>query len=231
MLRKRQVALAFGFDEQHMARCLHGVLDYARERGNWSFCFSPEVSHPSVLDLQHFPGDGIITQVETLAELAAVRRMNRPIVNISSRIRTPNIPRVTVDQEAVGRVAAEHLLERGLHRFAYYGVRGVWFSTQRGRGFVERIKRERYECSVLLAPNSLQVRQRADNWVQQLEQWLRTLSPPVGVMACLDARAAVVIDACDRLRMRVPDDLAVIGADNNSVTCELCHVPLNCSTA
>jgi LacI family transcriptional regulator len=46
-------------------------------------------------------------------------------------------------------------------------------------------------------------------------------------MACLDARAAVVIDACDRLRMRVPDDLAVIGADNNSVTCELCHVPLS----
>jgi LacI family transcriptional regulator len=65
--------------------------------------------------------------------------------------------------------------------------------------------------------------QRTLHWVDQqeeLEDWLATLEPPVGVMASTDLRAGMVLDACQRLSLRVPEDVAVIGVDNDPVACE-----------
>jgi len=65
-----------------------------------------------------------------------------------------DFPRVTVDQQAVGRLAAEHLLERGFRRTGYFGRRGMWYSQQRQQGFAERIRQGGGECSVFETPHN-----------------------------------------------------------------------------
>jgi len=64
-------------------------------------------------------------------------------------------------------------------------------------------------------------------WLDPLDRWLRSLPLPVGIMASIDLRAAMIVDSCARLGLRVPVDVAVIGVDNNEVICELCRVPLS----
>jgi LacI family transcriptional regulator len=132
-----------------------------------------------------------------------------------------------VDQEAIGRLAAEHLLDCGFRRFAYHGLERVWSSEQRKQAFIKHVSRRGGECSVLEVPSSIGRRHSWSDWQEPLQQWLKTLKPPVGLMAVHDRRATMVLDACGRVGLRVPDDVAVIGADNDEVSCEICHPPLS----
>ena len=156
-----------------------------------------------------------------------MRQTGLPVVNFSGSLRGAGLPRVMVDQQAIGRQAAEHLLDCGFRRFAYHGLERVWSSELRKKAFVEHVLRRGGECSVLEVPSSIGRRRSWHDWQEPLQQWLRTLKPPVGLMAVHDRRATMVLDTCGRLGLRVPDDVAVIGADNDEVSCEICHPPLS----
>ncbi len=227
MAKARKVALAFPVSEPHLARMVRGIVDYADERGGWTFSFCPETSTASLAGLKGWPGHGVIAVVNTKAEARAMREIGLPVVNFSGSLRNAGLPRVMVDQEAIGRLAAEHLLDCGFRRFAYHGLQRVWSSELRRRAFVEHVSRRGGECSVLEVPSSIGRHRSWHDWQEPLQQWLGTLKPPVGLMAFQDRRAPMVLDACGRLGLRVPDDVAVIGTDNDEIACEICHPPLS----
>ena len=227
MAGPKHVLLAYPVEETHLARTLRGTTDYARGHGGWTFGFSPEWSSKPLRTLSGWTGDGIFMLVTTKGAAQAALDTGLPVVNLSGWLRDAGLPRVMVDQEAVGRLAAEHLLGCGFQRFAYYGIKGVWYARQRGRGFIQRVEAEGRQCSVLETPSRFSSRRSTGGWLQPLEQWLKTLTTPVGLMAAFDVRATMVVDACARLGLRVPDDVAVVGVDNNDVTCELCQTPLS----
>ncbi len=206
---------------------LRGVTDYASQRGNWTFDANPETFTVSMQTLAGWSGHGVLAPLRTEAQLLAARALGVPVVNLAGTLRRTGLPRVMVDQEAVGRLAAEHLLERGFRRFAYYGQQGAWYSQQRQHGFVQRITRARGQCSVLKAPRSFGTRQPWYRWLKPLQEWLATLKPPVGLMAVHDYRTRMVLDACLRLGLRVPNDVALIGVDNDQIACEFCDIPLS----
>ncbi len=121
----------------------------------------------------------------------------------------------------MGRLAAEHLLERGFRRFGYYGLKGgVWYSQQREAGFIQPISAAGHTCSVHEVLTSRNARGALASGHEELQAWLKSLKPPVGVLACSDARAGMLIEACRRVGLRVPDDVAVIGVDNDQLACE-----------
>jgi len=225
--KTRQVALAFPLAPPHLVQVLRGITDYARGRGDWVLSPNPDTYRMSVSDIRGWPGDGVIAMVETPAESRAAQSLGIPVVNLSGRLRRSSVPRVMVDHEGVGRMAAEHLLACGFRRFGYYGPPDGWFAQQRRRGFQRRLQEADAECSVLETTTALGSTRRWHHWQQPLLRWLKTLAPPVGVMATYDARAAMVVEACGVLGLRVPDDVAVIGVDNHEVVCEFCPVPLS----
>lgn len=227
MSKHIQVAIAFALSESHQIRVLRGIETFAEQRGNWAFAFSPEHFGGSIAALKQWPGDGILATITTQREAHIAREMAIPVVNLSGALREPGLPRVMVDQEAIGRMAADHLVQCGFRHFGYFGVRGVWYGQQRKRGFLRRIKEIGGECSVLETPSRPGLRGSAGEWLGPLDRWLRSLSLPVGVMASIDLRAAMIVDACSRLGLRVPADVAVIGVDNNDVICDMCRVPLS----
>ncbi len=227
MAKVRQVALAFPLAPPHLVRLVHGISDYARERGNWVISPNPDTYRMSVGALRDWPGDGIIAMVETMTEVRAAREIGLPVVNLSARLREAGLPRVMVDHRTIGRLAAEHLLDCGFRRFGYYGSRGPWFSQLRRQGFIERISRQGGLYSLLEVSSGIGKRRPWMDWFEPLKQWLKTLKTPVGIMADFDVRAGMVIEACGRLGLRVPDDVAVIGVDNHEINCEFCQVPLS----
>jgi LacI family transcriptional regulator len=218
--RAKEIALAFPRGP-HQEVLITGVLRYAADHQcNWSYVTAPETLALSVVDLTDWHGDGIIAAINTPAEAACVDSLKIPMVNISGTLKKSPIPRVSLDNNLVGKLAAEHLMERGFREFAFFGLRNVAYSAAREGAFNSRLDAAGYVSSSLLMPPTY--RGIGVHWREQqrrLMKWLAALSTPIGLFAVTDYRARQVLDACRQIGLRVPQQVAVIGVDNEEVIC------------
>ena len=150
--RAKEIALAFPRGS-HQEVFITGVLRFSLEFNcNWSYITSPESLAMSVLDLRGWRGDGIIAALNTPSEAACVKHLNAPVVNISGTLAKTPVPRVSLDNGMVGRLAAEHLMERGFETFAYFGLRDVAYSVVRQNAFDARLQDAGGRSVALLMP-------------------------------------------------------------------------------
>lgn len=225
--KKIRVAFAFPMGLAFIERLQKGILDYARARGGWTFTRLPEMLSPSIDWLRHWPGDGAFVLLTSAADARVARSLPMPVVNLAGHFADPGVPSVTVDHEAIGRLAAEHLVERRFTRFAYYGIRGKWFSIQRRDGFGKAVRAAGGELDFLEATALVGPGTRWTDHQKELTGWLRRLRTPVGILASSDHRAVMIYEACTTLKLRIPEDVAIIGVDNDPVACEFCQPPLS----
>jgi LacI family transcriptional regulator len=226
MKKQKRVALLIPVGQADAGQFTRGLMDYVSQHGKWTLDINFESHLLPLKTLIGWPGDGVVASLRTKTQQRAAQKLGVPVVNVAGALFPGGVPRVTVDQELVGRMAAMHLLERGFRRTGYVGQQGTWYSKQRQHGFVEYILRAGGECSVLETPRHFGVGHPWHLWKEPVEQWLATLTPPVGVMAVHDHRARMVLDACLHMGLRVPQDAALIGVDNSEVVCEFSPVPL-----
>lgn len=215
-----EVALAIRVGVPHLGRVAQGIRDYADAETDWRFLISPETHDLPPDSLRGWRGGGVIAQCNTPEEVGILSALQCPVVNISGALRETPFPRVINDYREIGRRAAVFLRERGFRRFGFYGVAGVWYSSEIEAGFCESIRDQRFEVDTLRSPSTMDAVPRWDHGQEELENWLLSLQPPFAVMAAHDPRATMVIRACERVGLRVPSDVAVIGVNDDTVTCE-----------
>ncbi len=136
--------------------------------------------------LRHWRGDGIIARVVTTRIADAVRAAGVPAVDLGGLGLLPSIPGVGTDHALIGRLAAEHLLERGFKHFGYRGMGGVSWSEARGRWFQEALAERGHACSILAPPVGPGT---FDPWKKRHEEvgrWVRALPLPAAVLAAWD---------------------------------------------
>ena len=174
--------------------------------------------------LERWDGDGVIARIENQRIARAVIRCGRPAVDVSAARLLPDLPWVETDDELIARAAAEHLLERGFRHFGFFGDERFNWSKWRRDQFVRMIAGHGAVCEVYSAGRSA-----GRDWEREendLAQWLQGLPKPLGVMAAYDIGGRQVLDACRRAGLRVPDEVAVVGVDNDGLLCELSDPPL-----
>ncbi len=229
---RRRVALAYPVAVPWMALFMRGVADYADRHGDWTILTSPptlagaEQFAISVRTLRGWQGDGIIAAISTTEEARMARRLGVPVVNFGGTLEKCGLPRVMVDHHAMGRLAAEHLLQRGFRRLAYCGTEGPLYSRLRAEGFAHTACEAGVSCNVLQIPARFQKGDTWQRYMAPMERWLRRLKPPVGMLVVDDYRARVVVELCHWLGLRVSRDVAVIGVDNDPTVCEFCRPSL-----
>lgn len=232
MKKKRamqNVAVAYPASVPWMALFIRGVADYAERVGGWNLTTSPsfvpgaDELTPTIYNLRGWTGDGVIAALNNPDEARAARRLTIPVVNIAGAMRDTGQPRVMVDHYAIGRMAADHLFDRGHRRMAYCGFRGAWYSQQRCLGFAQRAKEIGASCDVFQTGRTMDPRLTWSQRVGPLVDWLRQLKPPVGLLAVHDYRARILVDECARLGLNVPHDVAILGVDNDPTVCEFCR--------
>ncbi len=210
-----------------VALVLKGIRSYAHTQDDWHLVSSPPAffRSPGVsLDLQfmhQWTGSGIITSAANEEELRAIRKMKIPAVNVLMGLEeTFGIPRVAVDDYKVGRLAAEHLLSRGLRSLAFLGRKEPWFSQLRHRGFAERVTEAGLSPKALLQGPDKQTKRSWLGRIDEIAQWVASLPRPTGIFAVHDYRAQLLLDACHVAGLEVPGDIAVIGVDNDENICD-----------
>ncbi|NLZ03364.1 MAG: XylR family transcriptional regulator [Pirellulaceae bacterium] len=201
---------------------LLGVRRYLGERGPWSVFLelrAPGSAPPRWL--RAWRGDGVLTATATRGIADAVRSLGLPTVELRSPHLNPHAPSVGCDNPAIGRLAANHLIDRGFRHFAACQLGTESGLQQRRVGFGETVRRAGYDCTTY--PGECRPR-RPTQWERQqddLAAWAKRLPKPVGLMACTDQAGFYLLDACARARVAVPDEIAVIGVGNDESLCTM----------
>jgi LacI family transcriptional regulator len=177
-------------------------------------------------------GDGIIARIETPELVRLLKRLKLPTVDLRCWRKIPQIPWFETDDREVVRLAVDHLRERGLRHFAFCGFSGANYSVRRRDFFCEILAEHGIAPNIYESPGPQRPTTTGAEMLGMLDeqgvaQWLETLPQPTGLLASNDIRAQQVLIACQTAGIRVPDEIAVIGVDNDDVICPLCDPPLS----
>ncbi len=226
---KRHVALIIETSSNYGRDLLAGIVRYMRMHDRWSvFLEQRDLFKQPPRWLNKWQGDGIISRATTPRLLDAISDTGVPFVELTDRKGDVEFSQIRSDDAAIGKMGAEHLLERGFKRFGYCGYKGEAWSKRREESFVKTIdQKSSGSCSLY---NSTWQGRGARNWEDEqrcIIEWLQTLTPPFAVMACNDIRGRQIIDACSELDLAVPEQVVVVGVDDDELLCRMCSPPLS----
>jgi LacI family transcriptional regulator len=159
--------------------------------------------------------------------VAPLLRLRVPVINVSNKLGNTGIPSVIPDDLAVGRMAAEHLVEQGFHNLGYLGHRGAVFTKQRGAGFLSVARRAGCTYDQLILPSRWHRGPAIADSQARISEWLAGLPKPVGVMTVTDSLARPVVEECEALGIAIPENVALIGVDNYDLYCQTLIPPLS----
>jgi len=225
----RKIVLLLNPSRTYTRGLLSGIAKYARLQGLWTFYRPLEYREPKARRgllqvLKTLEPDGIFMREP--AEMKQIIAMDIPTVSFSySREIIPGIVNVIADHRAVGELAAQHFLDRGFRHFAYCGFDDWWWSCRRRDGFCQVAGAAGYDAAVYQLPSKSR-----RSWAKELPlvvDWLRSLEKPIALLACNDDRGELVVEACKVAGLSVPDQVAIMGVDNDSLVCDLCSPPLS----
>jgi LacI family transcriptional regulator len=204
---------------------LRGIADYARYHGPWAFYWEPGGLEKAWPQLKTLDADGII--LRDVEKLEDVLGRGLPAVVVGhSRREVPDLANVITDSEAIGLMAAEHLIGCGFRHFAYCGLPALPWSILRGESFRQRLLASGHEPHSYPFPAEGKV-PGLKGERHYMARWLRSLPKPLGIMACNDDRGEQVIEACKIAGLNVPDTVGIIGADNDDLLCDLSDPPMS----
>lgn len=215
-----RIGLTLPGDLSHWHDVRRGITAWAFESG-WRVVSDLDDQRALAWWLRQ-PVDGLIAAVTTPAAERAARAARVPLVSVSEMANSGGPPVVTFDNEAIGQLAADHLLEQGYRTFGFFGLRAAAYSRRRLAGFAARLQDHGLACDAFEAKAGCGVAVE-----EAVERWLGALPPGTGVFAVNDARATLLLDACRRLAIDVPGRLGLLGVGDLPSLCTASSPPLS----
>lgn len=232
-MRKQPTVLVL-LDKSRAAgrRLLRGIVKYSHLCGPWGirslppFYRDPQSKIRMLSQAKDLQVDGIIATIDDRRMAKVLGLTGLPAVVEPAKNQIPGFPSIFDAVDKVGQTCAEHLLSLGLSNFAFCGFENFCWSGARKRGFDKKILEVGFQTYSYKVPRS-RAKVRWDNEQTSLAEWLRSLPKPLGLMACNDDCGHYVIEACHIAGLRVPDDVAIIGVDDDELICDLTNPPLS----
>ena len=215
------------FTEQFSYRLLRGIMSWSRlQEQPWVVCKMPpsykrEIGIPRVIEWAESWGiDVVIGQFDPDDDVSLFRKNG--IVAIAQDYIAPfkEIPNITADYILTGKMAARRLSGHGFRHFGFFGYDNVCWSDGRLQGFRESL-REEYGVETLHVFNNRQLSSMWNYDIAELQRWLHSLPKPIGIFACDDNQSEILLETCQASGINVPMEVAIIGVDNDEVTCNL----------
>ena len=227
-----KIILLSDFAEEFGKNLLRGIARYSKEHGPWTFCRMPGYYRETIgIDgilawAKEWKADGIIGQFYNNEEVSKFMQARIPVIAQDFKERFQEIPNITGAYKETGRMAAEYFLRKGFKNFAFYGFRNIVWSRERADGFKERVKEAGYDVHLHERTDS----RGMDLWHYKpstLTKWLKSLPKPIALMSCDDNMGNHITEASRLMKIRIPEEIAVLGVDNDEMLCELSDPPLS----
>lgn len=222
MPRTPRIALLVETSREYARGILRGVIRYQHEHGPWSIYFQPQgLGAPPPPWLKTWRGDGILARVNDRRMADAVASVSAPVVDLRNSLPNLNLPTVAISNRAVVSLAVDHFLEQSFRHFGFCGTPRGENRNQDDRCemFERLVQAKGHTCHTYPNPPA-----RPKSWdaeQQSIVRWLKSVPKPIAILTCHDDRGQQVIDACLRAGLKVPDEVAILGVDNDPFLCNL----------
>ncbi|RHJ91787.1 xylose operon transcription regulator XylR [Parabacteroides bouchesdurhonensis] len=225
-----RILLLTDFSSGYSRSLLKGIVRYSNEFGPWVFYKMPLYykmlyGEKGVMEwVVKWRIDAIIAQLEDI-DVGQLRKLNIPIIVQNYHDRTDDVSNLTGDYFNTGVMAADFFLMRGYRNFAFYGFSDTIWSRERGQGFKTKVEEAGF--SVCFFEED---KQQKELWVYnplELGEWLKSLPKPVALFACDDSFALQISETCNLCNIQIPDEVTVLGVDNDQLICNISNPPLS----
>lgn len=227
-----KIILLIDISEEYGQNLMKGIVKYSKENGPWMFCKMPlfyreTLGMDGIVDFaRDWGANGIIAQLYNDLDVKKVLDAGIYLIVEDFKERFSDIPNITGGYTEAGKMGAEHFLKKGFRNFAFYGFKNIVWSRERAEGFENRLKENGFDVHYF---EHEQIHTR-DLWYYKpsaLSQWLQSLPKPIAIMACDDERGQHITEACKHAGLLIPEEIAVLGVDNDKMTCSLSDPPLS----
>jgi len=226
----KRILLLIDYSSEFSRRILKGLIQYSKDHGPWIFYRLP--SYYKTL----YGKEGIIQWAKEWKADAILARWDHegtnlleslriPIVLQNYRERSPYFSNLTGDYIGTGKMAANFFIKRRYRNFAFYGNQDVVWSCERAEGFRREIEKAGGNYFYFESENL-----NGEQWNTghaQLDEWLFSLPKPIGLFACDDSFALQVSEICKINNIRIPQDISLLGVDNDELLCNLSDPPIS----
>jgi LacI family transcriptional regulator len=201
-----------------------GIARYSRFHGPWSFYREQIGLKSSIPHLTSWKPDGIIMR-DSLIKNELIE-LGVPTIFVQHDSSCPkNLSVIKTDSPAIAKMASEHLVEKGFKHFAFCGFDSYEWSNRRKLYFCRYNAEAGFETHAYCSPKTIKINDW-ENEQRHVSEWLKKVPKPVGILTCNDDRGQHILEVCKRIGFKVPEDVTVIGVDNDPMICEIGDPPL-----
>lgn len=221
---RKRIALLVETSHGSGREILRGIARYARQVGDWQLFHGASGLTDSFPEwMENWDGDAVIARIQNMETLEKLEKLDIPVVDVLG-VCENRFPFVHVDDNAIAKLVADHFRTRDFRHFAFYGIAGENWSERRAACFREHC---RDAATFHLHETPRAGGGRGTSSFRDLQKWVRELPRPVGMMVASDQRGLGVLEACLSEGISVPEEIAVIGVDNDTALCEIAEPPLS----
>lgn len=221
----KKIVLLIETSRSYGRQLIMGIASYSKLHGPWSFYKEPTDLKSSIPHLTNWKPDGIIMRDFMISD--ELLKLNIPTIVSAHNDKYPkHLPVIKTDDEAIAKMASEHFLNKGLKNMAYYGFDRFEWSIGRGKGFLYSNNEAGYVTHMYKQPEKI----KNSTWEEEQRlicEWIKGLPKPVGIFTCNDDRGQQILEVCKLLNLKVPEDVSVLGVDNDPLICNLSDPPLS----
>jgi LacI family transcriptional regulator len=218
--------------EEYAKNLLKGIVRYSKEHDPWVLCkmpFSYRVEHEVEGVLQwakEWKADGIIAQFYNTDQVGIFKKNGISAIAQDFKSRFTEIPNITGAHHQTGRMGADYFIRKGFKNFAFYGFKDIVWSSERCEGFRNEISKYDLDKHFYEYQNT----ELKELWYYEsapLVAWLKMLPKPIAMMACDDNQGQHIAEICKQCGLKIPEEIALLGVDNDEVICTLSDPPLS----
>jgi LacI family transcriptional regulator len=227
-----KIILMTDFSEEYSKSLLRGVAQYAKEKNSWVFCMMPS-SYRETAGIKgilkwakEWGADGMIGQFYNESDALQISKAGITVIAQDFKERFKKVPNISGDYFQTGKLAAEYFIKKGFQHFAFYGFSNIVWSRERAEGFETTLKLKKFSVHYFENKKT----QAQELWYYKaspLSKWLKQLPKPVAIMTCDDNQGQYITQACRFAGLRIPEEVAVLGVDNDEMICNLSDPPLS----
>jgi LacI family transcriptional regulator len=198
-----------------------GIAKYSNLHGPWSFYSIPGTGREALPHWPRWDLDGVVLTDKHDVEFVLAKKI--PCISVLVREEIKGIPNVVPNNEEVGFLGAQYFIERGFKHFVFCAEEGIKWMEQRYEGFRRKIEDNGLNVSRFNVHNDkIAISERLE-----LIDNIKSLPKPLAVLSANDRCGRQVVDMCKQADISVPEEVSVLGVDNDDFICGLCNPPLS----
>lgn len=227
-MTQKTIAYISSSPSDYSNRVAHGIVRYLSKHPHLNLQVLGKQGFIPLWDASGFVGDGVIGMFSSEQQADEYRLQGIPVINVSA-VTSKISPWVSIDNREVGELAANYFLERGFEHFAYLDIpSNALYAILRRDGFLSTMKRVGKGVEELSL--STQITRTPEDWfrgIEQVVEQLKRAAKPLALFCGLDLVARLASQACEKAGIRIPEDVTILGVDNEELICNACRVPLS----